>query len=148
MPNIPRFNNVNPAAQNNPVQNNNILEYIRQENPEQQNTVQNRDVNEDTYTQSPAAQRMRELTDRRQILQEELNALQQEQNPNEREREQVNNIREEIEGINRETETLTAPEQNNTGNRIIEAMEQYQEQRQTVLRNQNTTGTNNMGLYG
>ena len=143
MPNIPRLNTINQAAQNDPVQNNNT---IRQDNQEQQNTVQNRNTGRDTYTPSPAAQRVAELTDRSQILQNELNVMQQEQNPNEEQRQQAAAIRTEIEGINRETDTLTAPEQNTAGNRVVEAMEQYQDQQQNIIRNQNNTATNNLGL--
>ena len=145
MPNIPRLNTINLTAQNDPVQNNNT---IRQDNQEQQNTVQNRNTGNDTYTPSPAAQRVAELTDRNQVLQDELDVLQQEQNPTEEQRQQVEVIRTEIEGNNRETETLTAPEQNNTGNRNAEAMEQYQEQQQNIIRDQNTTAINNLGLFG
>ena len=124
MPNIPRLNIINQTAQNDPVRNNNT---IRQDDQEQQNTVQNRTTGGDTYTPSPAAQRMAELTDRNQD-QNELNVLQQEQNPNDEQRPQTAAIRTEIEGINRGTENMTAPEQNTAGNRVIEAMEQYQEQ--------------------
>lgn len=145
MPNIPRLNIINQAAQNDPVRNDNT---IRQDDQEQQNTVQNRNTGRDTYTPSPAAQRAAELTDRRQVLQNELNVLQQERNPNEEQRQQVTAIGTEIEGINRETETPTVPEQNTTSNRASEAMEQYQNQQQNIILNQNTTATNNLGLLG
>ena len=144
MPNIPRLNIINQTAQNDPVRNNNT---IRQDDQEQQNTVQNRTTGGDTYTPSPAARRAAELTDRNQV-QNELNVLQQEQNPNDEQRQQTAAIRTEIEGINRGTENMTAPEQNTAGNRVIEAMEQYQEQQQNIVRNQNNTTTNNLGLLG
>jgi len=144
MPNIPRLNTINQAAQNDPVRNGNT---IRQDDQEQQNTVHNRNTGRDTYTPSPAAQRMAELTDRNQV-QNELNVVQQEQNPNEEQRQQAAAIRTEIEGINRETETMTAPEQNTTGNRVVDAMEQYQGQQQSIIRNQNNTALNNLGLLG
>lgn len=145
MPNIPRFNTINQTAQNDPVRNNYT---IRQDNQEQQNTVQNRTTGRDTYTPSQGARRVTELNDRRQVLQNDLNVLQQEQNPNEEQRQQAAAIRTEIEGINSETEALTAPEQNTTGNRAVEAAEQYQEQQQNIIRNQNNNAINNLGLIG
>ena len=143
MPNIPRLNIINQTAQNDPVRNNNT---IRQDDQEQQRTVQNQNSGGDTYTPSPEAQRVAEMTDRNQV-QTELNVQQQEQNPNEEQRQQAAAIRTEIEGINNETEPLTAPEQNTAGTRAVEAAEQYQELQQSI-RNQNNTSTSNLGILG
>jgi predicted nucleic acid-binding Zn-ribbon protein len=136
--NIPQINNPNNTPQNNPVQPD--QGQVRQA---AQNTVQNQRNQgiRDTFNQSPLTQRLRRLTERRQALQEEMTALQQ-QNPVETQNDRMNTIMREINGIEREIRNMNPEQTNNTDRRQMEAMRQYTEQNQTIVRNENNLNTN------
>ena len=143
----------NMQKQNNVVTNNAAQTDTRQARQTTQNTPQNqanKGTNTDTYTQSPMAERLKKLNDRKQNLQQELTALQQ-QNPVETDRERTTTVVRELNGIERDIQNLTNKQPDNTERKQMEAIQQYTEQNQTITRNQNNQNNNvknTMSLFG
>jgi len=146
--------NVNNAA--NPVQQNqpNPLQAANEQNRQQeQNNVQNRgnqEVNKkDNFTRTQAADRMQNLTNRRQELEQQIGALEQNQTANQAQpgQTQGTEIRQEINDINRELKNMAQPEADAATRRQREALTQYSEQNQNVIIAQTTT-RKTMNLFG
>ena len=145
--NIQDVNNVQNPIQNTPVQETPVQPPQENQNAEQNQA--NREVNRDNYTPSQAADRMRELTGRREALQEELGALrQQPANQPEAGNTRTNEIQREINGIDREMRNMAAPENNAADRRQREAINRYTEQNQAAVRAQTTNNRNVVNLFG
>jgi len=142
--------NVNKAP--NPVQPNPLQAANEQNRQQEQNNVQNREnqeVNRDNFTRTQAADRMQNLTNRRQELEQQIGALEQNQtaNQNQPEQTQGTEIRQEINDINRELKNMAQPEADAATRRQREALTQYSEQNQNVIIARSTT-RKVMNLFG
>ena len=128
---------------NKPVQENN--ERPRQEQPNVNQSPESRENSRDDFVQSPESGRLIELNDRKEELQGEVNTIAQSRNEREAEFAQGAEIRREINDIDREIKNIERPE-NEAANRVErEALNQYAEQNQTVVRTRNMTqGITNM----
>ncbi len=148
--NIQNVNNVaNPVQQNKP----NPLQAENEQNRQQeQNNVQNpgnQEVTRDNFTRSQAADRIQNLTNRRQELEQQIGALEQNQTANQTQTEQTGGteIRQEINNINRELKNMAQPEPDAATRRQREAINQYTEQNQNVIQARSQT-RKTMNLFG
>ena len=130
-------NNVANTPRNNPVQE--VNEQGRQQQPAVSQNPENRDENRDNYVQSPEAERVRELTGRREELQGAIATEEQVQNDVRADFARGNEIRSEIDDIDREIKNIE-PRENDAVNRAQrEALNTYAEQNQAVIRTRNIT---------
>ena len=143
--NIQDVNNAPNPVQNNPVQANIERDIQEEQNPAQ--NIENRENNRDNFTRSAAAERLHELTGRRQELEEELTALEQNPDQNEPEPERGAELRGELTGIEREMRNIAQPEQEAVNRRQREAINRYAEQNQEVIR-ERTANRRVMNLFG
>ena len=134
---VQAVNNVASPPRNNPVQD--TSEQARQQQPAITQSPENRDESRDNYVQSPEAERIRELTGRREELQGEIATEEQVQNDEQADFARGNEIRSEIDDIDREIRNIE-PRENDAVNRAQrEALNTYAEQNQAVIRTRNIT---------